>query len=182
MFGKLVSTAAVAAATLATSCTPGTAPINSHPSTTDAVVRSVVPAGGATGVDPEAPITVVFSHAMPLGAATLVMLHEGSVTGPQVLGTAAWSTDLTQLTFTPSAPLKSHTTYVLHFSPNLVDADGNPIDWGRCAGPLGGQSVPSGAFHGGMMGGGMGPWMNGPGWQPGNGTWGYGMIVTFTTA
>lgn len=147
-----------------------------------AIVQSVVPAGGATGVDPTAPITVRFNHPMMQGMEMLVVLHEGSVTGPQVEGAAAWSTDRTQLTFTPTAPLKPSTTYVLHFSPNMKDASGNTLDWQRCAGAVGGTAANGGMFGGGMMGSGMGPGMMGAGWQPTSGAWGYGMLVTFTTA
>jgi hypothetical protein len=178
--------ATLAAAVFGAACSTGTAPASEPWAASDAVVRSVVPIGGATGVNPAEPITVVFNHSMMLGAEALIMLHRDSVTGPEVSGTASWSADRTQLTFTPAAPLAAHTTYVLHFSPNLEDAGGSVINWGRCAGPIGGQAVSPGAFHGGMMGGGpgggMGPWGNGPGWQPGSGTWGYGMSITFTTA
>ena len=37
----------------------------------------------------------------------------------------------------------------------------------------------SGGMNG--MGGGMGPGMMGAGWEPGSGTWGYGMVFVFTT-
>lgn len=154
------------------------------------VVQSVIPSGGATGVDPAAPITITFSHPMMAGMEMRVVLHEGSVTGATVAGTSAWSTDRTRLTFTPSAPLKAQTTYALHFSPDLEDANGATIDWSACAGRVGGSAVPGSSFSGssgGMMGGGgmgsgMGPGMMGSGWQPGSGTWGYGMVITFTTA
>ena len=179
---------ALASAVVITACggTTGT----TYPSTrsaSDAVVRSVVPAGGATGVDPAAPITIAFSRPMMQGMEMLIVLHEGSVSGAEVAGSATWSSDRTQLTFTPAAPLKSQTTYVLHFSPNLTDSAGATIDWPACAGAVGGTAANAGMFGGGMMGGGMtgggmGPGMMGSGWQPGSGTWGYGMLVTFTTA
>lgn len=151
-----------------------------------AVVRSVVPSGGATGVNPAAPITVTFSHPMMQGMEMLVVLHEGSVSGAEVAGSSMWSSDRTQLTFTPAAPLEGQTTYVLHFSPNLKDSSGATIDWPACAAGVGGTAANGGMFGGGMMGGGtngggMGPGMMGSGWQPGTGTWGYGMLVTFTT-
>lgn len=161
---------------------PSSAGTGKRSAETEPVVATTIPRGGAVGVDPATPVTVVFSAPMMIGMAALVMLHEGSVTGPQVGGTAVWSADRTTLTFTPAARLKSETTYVLHFSPNLKAANGEAINWAGCFGDVGGQPIPNGTFGGGMMGGsGMGPWMMGPGWQPGSGTWGYGMVVSFTT-
>ncbi|HVX39371.1 MAG TPA: Ig-like domain-containing protein [Gemmatimonadaceae bacterium] len=173
-------TAALAAACAGSSTSPASAPAT-PPSGDAAVVLNVVPAARATGVDPKAPIVITFNHAMFSGMEMLVLLHETSVTGPTVPGTGTWSADRTTLTFTPTQPLQSNTTYVLHLSPNLKDASGNPISFAACAQRLGGQS-PSGLGFGGMMGGGMGPGMMGNGWQAGTGQWGYGMIFTFTTA
>ena len=164
---------------LAAACRSSTAP--SANVTRDAVVLSVVPTGGTTGVNPAAPITVVFGQSMMSGMEALVVLHEGGITGPQVSGLATWSGDRSKLTFTPTAPLKPRTTYALHFSPNLKDENGNAMNWAGCASALNGQGVPSGTFGSGMMGGGMGPGMMGPGWQGGSGPWGYGMYLTFMT-
>lgn len=148
----------------------------------DVAVSSVLPRGGATGVDPAASITIGFNHSMMPGMELLVVLHEGTVTGPAVAGTATWSTDRTLLTFTPSRALKSGTTYILHLSPNLKASSGQTINFASCAQLVGGQAVPGGMMYGGMMGGNGGQgMMSGPGWQPGNGMWGYGMILTFTT-
>lgn len=152
------------------------------------LVRSVIPASGATNVDPRAPIIIAFSSAMMPPMEKLVVLHEGAVTGPAVAGTATWSTDRTTLTFTPANPLKSNTIYVLHLSPNLLDSKGDTVDFAACATAVGGSPVPASMMKGssgmmggnGMMGGTNG--MMGSGWQPGNGTWGYGMTLTFTTA
>ena len=159
------------------------------PRSSDALlVRNVIPANGATNVDPRAPIIISFSSGMMTGMENLVVLHEGSVTGPAVAGTATWSTDRTTLTFTPANPLKSTTMYVLHLSPNLVDSKGDMVDFAACATAVGGRPVPSSMMKGssGMMGGNgmMGDTngMMGSGWQPGSGTWGYGMTLTFTTA
>jgi len=151
------------------------------PSASAAVVLDVVPSAGATGVSPSAPIVIRFSHPMMAGMELLVALHRGTVTGPEVPGGFAWSANGTELTFTPSEPLESKSTYVLHLSPNLTDALGHRIDFGACAGSVGGQPVSPGMMPGGMMGGGW-PGTMGPGWQAGSGTWGYGMIFTFTTA
>jgi hypothetical protein len=148
----------------------------------DVAVSSVVPVGGAAGVDPAAPITIAFNHSMLPGMELLVLLHEGSVTGPVVAGTSTWSAERTQLTFTPSQTLKSNTSYVLHLSPNLRATSGQTINFASCAQLVGGEAVPGGMMNGGMMGGSGGPgMMSGPGWQAGSGMWGYGMILTFTT-
>lgn len=146
------------------------------PAATAAIV-AVIPAGGSTGVDPAAPITIAFSHAMMASAQMLVTLHVGSIAGPLVAGTTSWSATRDTLTFTPAAPLAPHTTYVLHVGGGMTDATGAPVDYGRC-GALGGQSATPQMMQGGMMGGQGGEM--GPGWQGRDGN--YGMVFTFTTA
>lgn len=140
-------------------------------------VVSVVPSGGATGVDPNAPIVVTFSHAMRSGMEQYVALHEGDVTGPVVAGIWAWSDDRTALTFTPAQPLKSQTTYTLHLGGGMRATDGGFVDYGPCIGQYNGQWATQDMMGGGMMGGGN---MMGSGWRHPNGT--YGMVFTFTTA
>lgn len=143
------------------------------------VVVSVAPASGATGVDPATPVVVVFSHLMMRGMEASVVLHEGSVSGPVVAGTSTWSVDGTTLTFSPGAPLRAATTYVLHLAPTMMSDAGGRLDHGACAG-LGGQSVTGDMVGRGMMGGGMmGEGMTGDGWAM-NGA--YGMTFVFTTA
>ena len=145
------------------------------------VVLDVVPRAGATGIDPGAPIVIAFSHPMMAGMEALVVVHEASIAGLAIPGTATWSGDRTRLTFQPTAPLKPKTTYVLHLSPNLADTDGHHLDFAGCAGAVGGQPAGGGMMGGwGMMGSGNG--MMGSGWTPGSGTWGHGMTFTFTTA
>lgn len=145
-------------------------------SRTDATtVASVVPAGGSTGVEPAAPITIVFSHAMSQNTQMYVALHEGGVTGPEVPGTWAWSSGYRTLTFTPESPLGSQTQYSLHVGGGITDANGEPVDFGPCQEQHGGQWATEQM----MTGGGMQNMM-GPGWQHANGS--YGMIFTFTTA
>ena len=166
------------------------APTAPRLATSDAlIVLNVIPASGATNVDQRTPITIAFSSGMMAAMEKLVVLHEGSVTGPAMAGTATWSTDRTTLTFTPASPLKSNTVYVLHLSPNLVDSKGDTVNFAACATAIGGSPVPSSMRKGsgGMMGGGNGMLggtngMMGSGWHPGSGTWGYGMTLTFTTA
>ncbi len=139
------------------------------------VVLSVSPANGETGVSAAGPVVVTFSHSMMAGMQLNVVLHEASVTGSAVAGTATWSTDRRTLSFVPSSPLKSATTYVLHIAPTLRAASGQALDHGSCA-ALGGRNVTSGMMSGGMPGGGM----MGEGWQMAEGS--YGVIFSFTTA
>lgn len=145
------------------------------------VVLSVSPAGNSTGISVSTPITITFSRPMMAGMELLVTLHEGTILGPPVSGISGWSPDRMSLTFTPSENLKARTTYVLHLSPGLRDGTGRRIGFAACAQRLGGQPV-QGTMSSGMMGGGSGAGGMGPGWQPGAGTWGYGMSFTFTTA
>ena len=142
----------------------------------------ITPASATTNVDPTSPVTITFSHPMMTGVEMLVVLHEGTVTGPQVAGTPRWSADRTVLTFTPSATLKAQTIYILHFSPSLQGANGQMINMGAGM-TIGGQYVSSGmmgAAAAGMMNGQWGPGMMGTGWKASDGT--FGMFFTFTTA
>jgi hypothetical protein len=138
-------------------------------------VLSVSPSNGETGVSTAGPVVVTFSHPMMAGMEMNVVLHEASVTGPSVVGTATWSTDRKILFFVPTTALKSATTYVLHIAPTLRAANGQVLDHGSCA-SLGGRSVTSGMMGGGMPAGGM----MGGGWQMAEGF--YGVIFSFTTA
>lgn len=143
---------------------------------------SVLPAAAATGVDPTKPIVITFNMAMMSGMEMLVVVHEGSVTGPQVTGTPSWSADRRVLTITPATTLKAKTTYVVHLSPSLEGANGKTIDLAQCT-KIGGQYVGGGMMGsgaGGMMNGTWGPGMMGAGWQASDGT--FGMLFTFTTA
>lgn len=142
----------------------------------------VVPSSATTGVDLMKPVTVTFSHPMMTGMEMLVVLHEGSTTGPQVVGSSRWSSDRTEMTFTPSAALKSKTLYMLHLSPSLQGTSGQKINMAGGV-MMGGQFVTAGmmgSFAGGMMNGQWGSGMTGAGWQASNGT--FGMYFTFTTA
>ena len=145
-------------------------------------LMGIVPANTTTGVDPTKPVTITFSHPMMTGMEMLVVLHEATVTGPQVAGISRWSADRTVLTFTPSATLKAPTTYILHFSPSLQGANGQMINMGAGM-TMGGQYVSGdmmGSAAGGMMNGQWGPGMMGTGWQASDGT--FGMFFTFRTA
>jgi len=153
----------------------------SDPSVFRPTVLRIVPANATIGVDPTKPVTITFNYPMMTGMEMLVVLHEGTVTGPQVAGTSAWSGDRTVLTFTPSTTLKGNTKYILHFSPSLQGANGQMIDLAACT-TIGGQYVSGGMMGSagsGMMGGQWGPGMMGTGWQASDGT--FGMFFTFTT-
>ena len=147
------------------------------------VVLSLTPANAATDVNPSGPVTISFDRPMMAGMEALVLVHEGSVTGLIVTGTASWSADRTVLTFAPTAPLKARTAYVVHLSPAMRGTNGQRLDLAACA-RLGGRSVTAGMMGttatGGMMNGAWGPGMMGDGWRATDGT--FGMVFTFTTA
>ncbi len=136
------------------------------------IVSAITPSGSSTDVDPNAPITVVFSAPMGTGMEAFMALHLGDVTGPVVPGAWAWSQNRTELTFTPAAALEPGTGYAIHMGGGMMDADGDVLDFGHCGSEHGGQWAT-----GGMMGGNGG--MMGAAWQHANGT--YGMIFGFTT-
>ena len=65
------------------------------------IALSVLPAAATTGVDPTRPITITFNMSMISGMEMLVVVHEGSVNGPQITVTSSWSPDRRVLTITP---------------------------------------------------------------------------------
>jgi hypothetical protein len=164
----------------------GTAPVEG-----ETALLSVVPKGGAMGVDPNGPVVIEFSHAMMQGMEEFADVHEGEAEGPLVEGSWSWNDDFTQLTFTPAAPLKSQTQYVIHIGGGMTDQNGRHINYGTHGTGMGGQWMTQqmhqggqhgyGGGHQGGMGGGMGGTGMGEGWtHPTNGS--YGMIFVFTTA
>ncbi len=164
----------IAAAAALVAC-GGASPTAPSPVGSSTRLTAVVPTGGATGVDPSAPIAVSFSHAMHSGAERYVSLHEGTATGTSVSGAATWSADSMMLTFMPNAPLKAQTTYAIHMGGNMMDNRGGAVDVSTGM-QFGGQMATSQMMSGGMMGG----TEMGSGWQtPGSNT--YGMVFTFTT-
>lgn len=143
-------------------------------------LANIQPANATAGVAASAPIVLHFSKAMMSGMEMLVVLHEGTVTGPVVATTTMWSSDRTTLTMTPQSAMKRTTTYVVHMSPSLQDTAGHMINMTPGT-AMGGQAVSSGMMGGAtsMMNGQWGPGMTGAGWQSANGT--FGMMFTFTT-
>ncbi|MFQ5535995.1 MAG: Ig-like domain-containing protein [Gemmatimonadota bacterium] len=130
-----------------------------------AVLLSVIPAGGATNVDPNQPVTLEFNHALGAGMKDYVDLHEGDVTGPEVEGLWTVSADGRKLTFQPAQPLKPATTYTIHVGGGMMDEDGHLMNLEEHGSAMGGMWAT-----GSMMTGGAGMGMNG------------GMVFTFTTA
>ena len=163
------------------------------PQIEETALLSVIPQGGATGVDPNGPLVIEFSHPMHQGMEEYADVHEGDVEGPLVEGSWSWNEDFTKLTFTPAMPLKSQTQYVVHIGGGMVDENGEPINYGLHGLGMGGQwmtqQMHQGGQHGygmgqggmGGMGGMGGGFVMGEGWtHPTNG--GYGMVFIFTTA
>ncbi len=155
------------------------------PAASPTILASVIPAGGSTGVDPNGPIEVAFSHPMMQGMEAYAMLHEGDVTGPEVPGAWSWSDDRATLRFVPDAALRPRMQYTIHLGGRMMDEEGATVDMDEAAQSCGGQWATGamwggvGSGPGGMMGGAPGGMM-GSGWQGANGS--YGMVFTFTTA
>ena len=141
--------------------------------TAEPIVTSMVPTGGATGVDPAVPIVITFSHPMGVGMEAYVALHEGDVAGPEVSGTWSWNDGRSRLTFTPDEPLKPQTQYTLHLGGGIRDTEGTLLGYEQCIGQHGGRWALQEQM------GGMGNHM-GAAWRHQNGS--YGVLVTFTTA
>lgn len=161
-------------------CTSG-ANSSTSPAADAPLLLTIAPANQTAGVSPAGVVTLTFNMAMMQGMEMLVVVHEGSVTGAQVAGSSAWSTDRRTMTFTPAAALKARTTYVVHLSPSLQGSNGRMIN--STGGMMtSGQSVTGSMMGstGSMMNGQWGPGMIGAGWQAATGT--YGMMFTFTTA
>lgn len=182
MTPRVLTSLLAAGALAATACADG-------PTTSAVTARIVVlvPTGGATGVDPAAPIVITFSHPMAAGMERYVALHQGDLTGPVVAMTCAWSAERTVLTCTPQAPLASATRYTLHLGGGMRDRTGGGLDYQQCIAQHDGQWATAAMMgHGpgtgsGMDGGMMGDSsMMGPGWRHANGS--YGMVFSFTTA
>jgi Bacterial Ig-like domain len=139
---------------------------------------AVVPAEGATAIDPTAPIVLTFNHPMGTGMEQFMDLHVGDINGPTVPMTATWSSDRTVLTIRPNQQLAHATTYVIHLGGDLMDGDGHALDYASCQ-KLGGQRLQASQMGQGSQHGSMGSGM-GNGWRNADGS--YGMVFTFTTS
>jgi hypothetical protein len=180
MTSRALTSLAALLALAATACTDA-------PTTPAATARIValVPTGGATGVDPTAPIVMTFSGPMRVGMEQYVALHEGAPDGPVVPMSCTWSADRTTLACAPQAPLAAATRYTLHLGGGMRDQVCAVLDYDQCIAQHDGQWAT-----GAMMGYGPGPRMGGgmmgdstmmaPEWRHANGT--YGTVFTFTTA
>lgn len=108
-------------------------------------VVSVEPASGTAEIEPGAPVVVRFSRPMMIGMDTLVMLHEGSASGPVVPMSIVWSADRTMLIGQPTVPLRPLTAHTLHLAPGMMDAEAHGLVRMN-------ESMMGGMAVGGMMG------------------------------
>lgn len=174
---------AVAPGLVASACSDSGSPVD--PNIEATVFLSVVPRGGATGVDRFAPVFIEFDHELMDGMQAFALLHEGSVTGPEVDGTWTLSPDRLSLRFTPSEPLSPDATYTIHLGGGMEGMNGQPVDFDEHGDHMGGAWATDATMRGtmaggGMMGGAMGGDHMGSGWQHAtNGS--YGMVFSFTT-
>lgn len=147
----------------------------------ETALLSVTPEGGAQDVDASSTtIGVTFDHAMHDHAADYMAVHEGDITGPEVMGSWMMEGNGTHMRFVPEAGLKEGTRYTIHLGGGLQDAEGHMVDLETHGTGMGGMWADGAMMTGGMMGGHQHPHM-GSGWQhPENGS--YGMVFTFTTA
>lgn len=157
----------------------GTDPGDDDTAPVDATaLLSVTPQGGIANVDPGSAISMGFSGPMQNGMEMYAALHEGDVTGPEVMGTWTWNGEHTHLGFSPSQPLMHETEYTLHVGGGMMDQAGHGIDLDTHGPGMGGDwATDDMMMGGGMMGGGS---HMGEGWQHSNGS--FGMVFGFTTA
>jgi glucose/arabinose dehydrogenase/PKD repeat protein len=90
-------------------------------------VTSTTPAAGATGVTPNAPITVRFSEAMAAGTITPANLELRGPGGTLVNRTVAYDAANQAATITPSAALAASTPYAVTVRTGVTDAAGNAL-------------------------------------------------------
>ncbi|MEP6507773.1 MAG: Ig-like domain-containing protein [Gemmatimonadales bacterium] len=114
LFGNQMGTAVTVAITTA-DVTPPT-------------VVSTVPADGATGVSPTAPISAKFSEPMDISsinAATFTVTTTSG--GTPVAGTVTYDNTSSTATFTPSSSLSSATSYTATITTGARDVSTNPL-------------------------------------------------------
>ena len=182
---KLGSVVVMAMLLIAGCGSDGTAPAEPETQAATAVL-AVSPQGGATDVEPSAPISIRFNGAMMAGMEQYVDLHRGDITGPTHPIACGWSADYTSLTCHPATPLDRGPRYTLHRGGGMMGSGGGPLHmdpstwhgtWAEPGTPMGPGSM-GGPMRGDTHAG--GPWrMMDSGWRSGNGT--YGMVFQFRT-
>lgn len=124
-------------------------------------LAAVLPADGAAGIDPRAPVTLDFKQPMMAGMEQHIVLHEGNKDGPTVAGSGRWSADYRRLTFTPAMPLKAQTKYTIHMGTDMDATSGHQQHHsaterghmgGTGAGMMGGSGSMMGRTHGSLSG------------------------------
>ena len=145
------------------------------PAPSPAILVSVSPMGGDTGVDPGASMVVMFDHPMHMEMETYAALHEGDMMGDEVPGSWTWSDDGTTMTFTPDEPMMPDTEYMIHVGGGMMGTHGESVNFETHGPDMGGEWATGDMMDpGGMMGGHE---HMGEGWQHENGT--YGMVFGF---
>jgi len=109
------------------------------PNTTAPTITSTIPAGGATGVAPNAAINATFSKPMnpsTLNAATFTLTAPGPTS---IAGKVTYDAADSILTFTPGSALISGTLYNATVTTGATDLEGNALaandSWSFTAGP-----------------------------------------------
>lgn len=141
----------------------------------DAVmVDAVVPAPGATGVDPSTLVTVRFSQPIAAGTDAWFDVHRQGIAGPVVAGHWIWSADLRTATFHPDHPLGPGEMHAIHLGAGIRSASGAALNFTHCVEAGGQWAFGQPGWHHGE---------GGPhgdrGWMHSNGS--YGVMFGFTT-
>src|SRR5207244_4313731 len=89
---------------------------------TPPTVSGSTPSNGATNVPLTSPASIIFSETMDQASA-----QSAFSPSPNVSGAFSWNATSTTMTFTPSAPLATSTTYTLTESTGARDLAGNPL-------------------------------------------------------
>jgi glucose/arabinose dehydrogenase/PKD repeat protein len=95
--------------------------------TTAPTVTSTTPAGGATGVALNAPITVRFSEGLAAGTVTAANLELRGPGGTLVGRTVTYDATGHAATITPSVPPAASTLYTVTVRTGVTDVAGNPL-------------------------------------------------------
>ncbi len=97
------------------------------PDTTAPTVTSTTPADGATGVAPNAPVTVRFSESMAAGTVTPAGLELRGPGNTLVNRTVTYDPGSQTATITPGAALAAATSYTVTVRTGVTDAAGNAL-------------------------------------------------------